>query len=501
MAAPRLAAAEPAAAVVQVEAAVQVEAEEQVVRGEEAAAVPAEAVAGPVAEAVVGEPAAPGEVAAPVVVAALVVAVEPAAAVEPVEAEHSEAAGPVVVVDPVVAVDRAGAADLTRQCARTLTSPGCDSRLRPKMSDLMRGILVTLATVALSVAASRQRPPAVASIPSDPLEMATGQIRPIQSADERTNILQLLERARASYSVRSAGQPYDLTVSFKVNSGGQTAYDGAWKMEDWFHPKQGERWTAQSPGDFSITRISSNGRLYDEVSASYIPLRLQEARAALFDPLPSAENLARASIRTTTAIYDGAQLTCVLLSGPGNAANAASSRRWDEAEECIDPQSGLLSIHSPVPGRYNAYDYTEGPKFAGHVLPRKVTITEGGQTVTEISVDSLSGLTGAGSDLFLPTERMKQQGRAVSMEGAQKLWRMAGRGVAPRGTAADAVCVFGVVTPSGQLVEAHSLQPSDPNSPAALAAAKQIDFSHAAPLGGQPQQHFVFIIEQFVAGR
>ena len=361
--------------------------------------------------------------------------------------------------------------------------------------------LALIATAALSMAAHRQRTPAIASIPSDPLEMATGQIRPVQSTADRTNILHLLERARANYTLRSAGQAYDLKIGFTVNSGGQTAYDGVWKMEDWFGPKQGERWTAQSPGDFSITRISSNGKIYDEVAASYIPLRLQEARAALFDPLPSAESLARASIRTTTAIYDGAQLTCVLLSGPGNAASAASARRWDEAEECIDPQSGLLSIHSQVPGRYNAYDYTDGPRLADHVLPRKVIITEGGQTITEISVDSLSEHASNRTDLFVPTEQMKEQGRAVSMEGAQKLWRVAGRGSVPRGAQADAVCVFGVVTPSGQLVEAHSLQPLDPNSPAAVAAAKRIDFSHAAPGGPQPQQHFVFVIEQFVAGR
>jgi len=361
--------------------------------------------------------------------------------------------------------------------------------------------LLLVATAALSMAAHRQRTPAIASIPSDPLEMATGQIRPVQSTADRTNILHLLERARANYTLPGAGQAYDLKVTFTVNSGGQTAYDGAWKMEDWFDPKQGQRWTAQSPGDFTAARISVNGKLYGQESGSYIPLRLQEARAALFDPLPSAEYLARASIRTSTAIYDWAQVTCVLLSGPGNAASAASARRWDEAEECIDPQSGLLSIHSQVPGRYNAYDYTDGPRLAGHALPRKVTITEGGQTVTEISVDSLNELASARTGLFVPTETMKEQGRALSMEGAQKLWRVAGRGSVPRGTPADAVCVFGVVTPSGQLVEAHSLQPLDPNSPAAVAAAKQIDFSHAAPLGPQPQQHFVFVIEQFVAGR
>jgi len=50
-------------------------------------------------------------------------------------------------------------------------------------------------------------------------------------------------------------------------------------------------------------------------------------------------------------------------------------------------------------------------------------------------------------------------------------------------------------------VEAHSLQPTDPNSQAAVEAAKQIDFSSPAPIVGRPQQHFVFIIEKFVSSQ
>jgi hypothetical protein len=64
------------------------------------------------------------------------------------------------------------------------------------------------------------------------------------------------------------------------------------------------------------------------------------------------------------------------------------------------------------------------------------------------------------------------------------------------------VCVFGIVTPSGQLVEAHSLQPSDPNSQAAVDDAKLIDFSPSTAVGSlpgaPPRQHFVFVIEKFI---
>src|SRR5581483_4661035 len=151
----------------------------------------------------------------------------------------------------------------------------------------------------------------------------------------------------------------DLKVSFTVDSGGQTAYDGAWKMEDVFDPKLGLRWTAQGPASYGITRISANGKTYGEDTASYVPLRLQEARAALFDPIPSAANLNRAVIRTSTATFNGLQLTCVLLAGSGRAATANTGRQWDETEECIDPASGRLQVHSQVPGRYYSYDYTD----------------------------------------------------------------------------------------------------------------------------------------------
>jgi hypothetical protein len=339
------------------------------------------------------------------------------------------------------------------------------------------------------------------AIPSDPLEMVTGQVRAVRARPARANFVQLVGRARNTYALRSAKQGYDLKVTFTVNSAGQTDYDGVWQMEDVFDPAQGLRWTAKGPS-YSITRISANGGVYGEETASYIPLRLQEARAALFDPIPGLGSVARGSIRTSAATYHGEQLTCVLLADRDNPATAGSGRRWEETEECIDPKSGLLHLHSQVPGRYYAYDYSNAPQLAGHVLPRRVTVTEGGRTVTEISVESLTELSSADPTLFVPTDEMKAQGRPIAMVGAQKISRNVGPGAPSAGAGADAVCVFGLVTPSGQLVEAHSLQPSNPNSQAAVEAARQMNFSPPAALpGAQPQQHFIFVIAKFGPSR
>jgi len=192
-------------------------------------------------------------------------------------------------------------------------------------------------------------------------------------------------------------------------------------------------------------------------------------------------------------------VTCLLLSRSRNTANLPSGRDWEETEECIDPQSGLLQVHSEVPGRYAAYDYSDAPQLGGHILPRSVTITEGGRIVSRILVESLRGIDAPDPGLFVPSDAMKAKGPAVAMTSATKVSRVQGQGPFPSAVTLRPVCVFGMVTPTGHLVEAHALQPSDPNSQAAVEDARNIDFSPLTPAGTPRQQHFVFVIEKFVS--
>ncbi len=133
-------------------------------------------------------------------------------------------------------------------------------------------------------------------------------------------------------------------------------------------------------------------------------------------------------------------------------------------------------MHSEAPGRYAVYDYTDAPQLGGHILPRNVTITEGGRVVSKISVESLQGMPSADPALFIPTAAMKAKGPAVAMTSATKVSRVQGSPYTSAVTLRP-VCVFGIVTPAGHLVEAHALQPSDPNSRAAVEDARKIDFS------------------------
>lgn len=341
--------------------------------------------------------------------------------------------------------------------------------------------------------------PATAPVPHDPLELVTGEVQDAGTPTSREAALQLLGRARSKFALRSAGQAYDLKVRFTVDSLGQTNYDGAWEMESMFAPGQGLRWTAKAAAGYNITGISSNGTVYGEGTASAIPLRLQEARGLLFDPIPSTSYANRGSIRTAATTFHGTAVTCVLLSRSRNALNPAAGRAWDESEECIDPQSGLLLVHSEVPGRYAVYDYASAPQLAGHTLPRKVTITEAGRVVSRISVESIGPLTASDASLFVPSDAMKAAGPLPAITSATRITRIHAQGPVTSAMTMRAVCVFGIVTSTGQLVEVHSLQPSDPNSQAAVEDAKSIDFSPTVPAGAPPRQHFVFVIEKFVS--
>ena len=367
-------------------------------------------------------------------------------------------------------------------------------------SGLLRGVLWPIMWVWLSaLTAFGQNAPKIAPVPRDPLELATSQIQAANAPASRAAALQLLSRARSNFALRSAGQAYDLKVSFTVDSRGQTNYDGAWEMEDLFAPRQGHRWTATAASGYTITAIATAGTISGDGTASAVPLRLLEARGVLFDPVQSPAYADHGSIRTSTATFHGATVTCLLLASSRNTANPASGRGWEETEECIDPQSGFLQVHSEAPGRYAVYDYSNAPQLGGLILPRRVTISEAGRIVSQISVESLTALTGADPGLFVPSDAMKAKGPAVAMTSATKVSRVQGQGPLTSAVTLRPVCVFGMVTPTGHLVEAHALQPSDPDSQAAVEDAMKIDFSPLTPAGAPPRQHFVFVIEKFVS--
>jgi hypothetical protein len=357
---------------------------------------------------------------------------------------------------------------------------------------MFRGMPLLAAALCLPLATLGQPTHKAVAIPKDPLELVTGGSQIVDTPQK--DAIELLTRARNNQAIRGGNQGYDIKVSFTVSSGGQTEYDGDWEMEEIHVPRLGTRWTAMTAGGYSTTEITSDGLTYGEGTASTMPLRLHEARAALFGAAATIADGNR--IRSATATYNGVKVMCLLLAGTERLPAPGAGRRWDETEECIDPQTGWLHVHSQVPGRYYAYDYTDAPMLGNRVIPRKVTVIEAGKVVAVIHVDSVGELSEADPKLFVAGKEMKW---AAISTAAQKLFVYPQKGfIAPDATI-QPVCVFGLVTPEGKLVEAHSMQPSDPNSPAAVEYAKTINYYGPAVRTPGPEQHFVFIIEKFVA--
>src|ERR1700733_12650720 len=127
---------------------------------------------------------------------------------------------------------------------------------------ILKGTLLLITAVGTTLCQGAA--PRTAPIPNDPLEIVSGAIRVVDTPADRDAILNLLNRARSSYAMRGDGPGYDLKVSFVVDSGGETQYDGAWEMEEIYGPGQGFRWTAKAAAGYTATQISLDKFSYRE---------------------------------------------------------------------------------------------------------------------------------------------------------------------------------------------------------------------------------------------
>lgn len=238
--------------------------------------------------------------------------------------------------------------------------------------------------------ASIERPP----IPADPLEMVTSNAQPVQDAQQRMQVMDLLSHARSLSNLR--GMPYDLKVTF--NTTGSSATDGAWQLEDVTPSRGVNRWTAQGPGYSSVNLYKQQMVYSNQQSGSAVPLRLMELRSALFPAPPMMGP--RASLRTATGELNGTQLSCILVAHSPSAKVSTAGRDWDEAEYCVNSAKGVLTTYSPVPGLYIAYDYTTATQFHGKIIPSKLTVAKSGQTVVETQTISVADPANMDSALF-----------------------------------------------------------------------------------------------------
>ncbi len=250
------------------------------------------------------------------------------------------------------------------------------------------------------------RPP----IPADALELVTGTAQAVQDAEQRIAAIGLLRKARDLSNVRA--QPYDLKTSFTASGG--LASDGNWMLED-IAPGHGYRWTAQGPNYSAINLYpeSTVSGLYGTQSSGNVPLRLIQVRAAIFFQYPTVGP--QASVRTATGYLNGAEQRCVLIvMGAGNRS-FTGARNWEEAEYCVDAQTGLLTTYSPVPGMFVHYDFSTALRFHQKTIPSGFSISEGGHVVAEARTISVTDPPAPTDAMFNPAGMMALgAGRAMN---------------------------------------------------------------------------------------
>ena len=357
--------------------------------------------------------------------------------------------------------------------------------------------LLSFLFVMLSSPGFAQTAPAVADLPADPLELATGATLKVANPENRALVLNLLERARQNGSeLYAAGGPaFHLKVSF--TSSGQTRYSGSGEMDEIHYSRQTYwRWTARL-GDYSQIRVFRSGVPYDEKTGGPIPLRLQMVRGAVIWPMANVRP--GTMIRMASAQWHGMEVMCALLSGD-EAAAAAHGRSWEEREYCVDTKSALLLIYSDAPGIYTVYDYVAPLHFHGRTLARKISILESGEPVLEIHVDALEDAGAPEPTLFTPTKEMLSRGPGIVLVPSARFPAFA---ASPAGSAqkGGAVIVHASADEQGKVNEAEALQNSDPAlGNAALAVVKGSVYPPSRRATG-PVQTEIFVNVQFAAER
>lgn len=325
-------------------------------------------------------------------------------------------------------------------------------------------------------------------VPSDPLELVTGDAQPVTDPTQRAKIIDMLIAAHRNSNVRA--QPYDLKTSFTV-AGSLSA--GQWQEEDTSRSGEGYRWTVEGPGYSAIT-LTVDRVTYSSQASATLPLRLLQVREAIFKP--EAVGGPYATLRTANATLNGADLLCALITHNASTPAATGGRRWEEQEWCVDPNAGTLVTFSAAPGQYLHYDYSKGLRFNGKQIPNGFTITQSGQTIIEAQTESVAAPT-ENAAAFQPAG-LNQLGVGPVMSLAAGEFRMTLPRAASAGTALQIVALDGMMSPAGELSDVEVLASSDSSlNDTALGFARAGIRTRGSQEGAAPQAHEMVMILRF----
>lgn len=354
----------------------------------------------------------------------------------------------------------------------------------------IRKLLFFSLIFSFAVAGFCQKPLPVAPVPTDSLELVTGATQVPATPQERAPVLELLERARQNGDLHAPGSAaFTLKASF--NASGNVHYTGSGEMEEtWLSPFN-FRWSARL-GNFELTRIASGNRIFDDKPVNFIPIRLHMLRDAIFWPINF--NQAHALIRTATAQWKGAEVTCILTSGGMSDATPTPGRRWVEREFCVDNKTGLLQVLSDAPGIYVLFDYSNPLQFHGRTLASKISIVEGGKTVLDAQIRGIADADQNDTNLLTPTREMRSNSGPI-LSGTMRFPQNVS--VAAGASIIQPVIVHAILDKNGRVLDAELVESSDAQlSQTALALVKQSSYGQAER--GRPQRE-AFINVKFVS--
>ncbi len=327
-------------------------------------------------------------------------------------------------------------------------------------------------TILLSTVCFSQNATQLAPVPSDQLELASGATQVPDTPQERTRVLNLLERARQNGDLHAPGSAaFTLKVNF--NASGNVLFTGSGEMEEtWLSPLS-FRWSARL-GDFELTRISARGALFDDKAAEFIPMRLHMLRDAIFWPINFQQ--AHTLVRTASANWKGKDVTCILTSGEMADATPTPGRRWIEREYCIDQKSGLMQVLSDAPGIYVVYDYSNALQFHGRSLPGQISIVEGRRTVLEANL-AISDADANNPGLLTPMPQMRNTVGPL-LSGTMRFPQIIR--TAPGTSTVQPVIVHAILDRDGKVVDAELVENSDSaQSQSALDLVKRSSYGQA----------------------
>jgi hypothetical protein len=343
----------------------------------------------------------------------------------------------------------------------------------------LSGLLAFSLFLASSIFAQTNPPP------SDPHELVIHQPRILSRPAERSAAIDLLENARQDLNMHIFGA-YELKASFQTSGGTQNEGNGT--MEELSNGPEW-RWTAQISGT-SVIRVGGNGHAYGANPNEPIPMRIQEIRAALHWPIFRNAG-AQSVIRSANEQLNSKPVTCLLLSSavPENPA----PRAWVEEEYCIDPTTGLLQMWSAAPGIYTEYDYEGAAEFNKHILPRQISIFEGGALVVQARVESFGAPGEIDPNAFKPGPEMTDAGESFILSGPRRFPMRVDPSNGPTSTYFQPVIIHATLdAQEGRVMDAEALQNSNQDlGRAALELVKSTSFNATG------FQQEVFISVQF----